>query len=107
MQEYWSGLPCPPLGGLSNPGIEPRSPTLQVDSLPSEPPGKPKMKLQRGVEVWILQVMVECFDFPVRDNLWCDVLYNLIYIARKLFQLLFGKRIAEDRNGSEGQDLIL
>ena len=27
--------------GLSNPGIEPRSPTLLADSLPSEPPGKP------------------------------------------------------------------
>ena len=40
-QEYWSGLPCPPLGDLPNPGIEPRSLTLQADSLPSEPPGKP------------------------------------------------------------------
>ena len=40
-QEYWSGLPCPPPGNLPNPGIEPRSPTLQTDSLPSEPPGKP------------------------------------------------------------------
>ena len=40
-QEYWSGLPCPPPGDLPNPGIEPRSPTLQVDSLPSEPPEKP------------------------------------------------------------------
>ena len=28
-------------GDLPNPGIEPRSPTLQADSLPSEPPGKP------------------------------------------------------------------
>ena len=36
-QEYWSGLPCPPLGNLPNPGIEPRSPTLQTDSLPSQP----------------------------------------------------------------------
>ena len=41
-QEHWSGLPCPPPGDLPNPGIEPRSPVLQVDSLPSEPPGKPK-----------------------------------------------------------------
>ena len=32
---YWSGLPCPPPGDLPNPGIEARSPTLQVDSLPS------------------------------------------------------------------------
>ena len=39
-QEYWSGLPCPPPGDLLNPGIEPRSPTLQTGSLPSEPPGK-------------------------------------------------------------------
>ena len=42
MQEYWSGLPCPSPGDLPNPGIEPRSPALQADSLPSKPPGKPK-----------------------------------------------------------------
>ena len=41
-QEYWSGLPFPSPGDLLNPGIEPRSPTLQADTLPSEPPGKPK-----------------------------------------------------------------
>ena len=40
-QEYWSGLPCPPPGNLSNPGIELGSPTLQAASIPSEPPGKP------------------------------------------------------------------
>ena len=32
-QEYWSGLPFPPPGGLPDPGIEPVSPTLQEDSL--------------------------------------------------------------------------
>ena len=37
-QEYWSGLPCPPPGELPTPG----SPALQADSLPTEPPGKPK-----------------------------------------------------------------
>ena len=37
-----SGLPCSPPGDLPNPGIEPRSPTLQKDSSPSEPPGKLK-----------------------------------------------------------------
>ena len=40
-QEYWSGLPCPPPGDLPNPGIKPRSPKLQEDSLPAKPPGKP------------------------------------------------------------------
>jgi len=41
-QEYWSGLLCPPPGDLPNPVIEPTSHTLQVDYLPSEPPGKPQ-----------------------------------------------------------------
>ena len=35
-QEYWSGLPSPSPGDLPDPGIEPRSPALQADSLPSE-----------------------------------------------------------------------
>ena len=38
---YWSGLPFPSPGDLSNPGIKPGSPALQADALPSEPPGKP------------------------------------------------------------------
>ena len=38
-QEYWSGLPFPSPGDLPNPGIEPGSPALQADALPSEPPG--------------------------------------------------------------------
>ena len=38
-QEYWSGLPCPPPGDLLYPGIKPRAPVLQADSLPSESRG--------------------------------------------------------------------
>ena len=41
-QEYWSGLPFPSPGDLPNPGIEPRSASLQADILPSEPPGNPR-----------------------------------------------------------------
>ena len=40
-QEYWSGSLCPSPGDLPNTGIEPGSPALQADSLPSEPLGKP------------------------------------------------------------------
>ena len=40
-QEYWSGLPFLSPGYLPDPGIEPRSPTLEADALTSEPPGKP------------------------------------------------------------------
>ena len=41
-QEYWSGLPFPSPGDLPDPGIKPRSPTLQADSLATEPPRKPR-----------------------------------------------------------------
>ena len=47
-QEYWSGLPFPSPGDLSDPGIEPQSPTLQTDALTSEPPGKPIEKSMDG-----------------------------------------------------------
>ena len=39
-KEYWSRLPFPSPGDLPNAGIKPRSPTLQADSLTTEPPGK-------------------------------------------------------------------
>ena len=44
-QEYWSGFLFPSPGYLSDPGMEMESPTLQVDSLPTEPSGKPTVAL--------------------------------------------------------------
>ena len=41
-QVYWSGFQIPSPGDLFGPGIKPRSPALQADSLPTEPPGKPR-----------------------------------------------------------------
>ena len=41
-QEYWSGLTFPSPGNLPDAGIEPESPALQANSLPSEPPGRPQ-----------------------------------------------------------------
>ena len=41
-QEYWSGFPFPSPRELADPGIEPRSPALQADTLTSESPGKSK-----------------------------------------------------------------
>ena len=40
-QGYWSGLPFPSPGDIPNPGIEPSTPALQADSLPSKLQGKP------------------------------------------------------------------
>ena len=74
-QEYWSGLPCPPPGDLLNPGIEPRSPTLQADSLPAEPPGKPK---NAGVgSLTLLQGI-----FPTQE-----LNQGLLHCRRVLYQL--------------------
>ena len=41
-QEYWIGLPFPSSGDLPNPGIKPRFPTWQADSLPTQSQGEPK-----------------------------------------------------------------
>ena len=48
-QEYWSRLPFSSPGDLPNSGIKPRSPTLQSDTLPSEPPGKPSWQINGEV----------------------------------------------------------
>ena len=47
-QEYWSGLPFLSPEDLPNPGIEPGSPALEADALPSEPPGTPYWPLSAG-----------------------------------------------------------
>jgi len=54
MQEYWSGLPFPPPGGLPDPGMEPVSPVspaLQVHSLLAEPLVSPTWRHQMA-ELW-------------------------------------------------------
>ena len=58
-QEYWSGLPFPSPGDLPNPGIEPRSPALQADALPSKPPGTLKVKQFESKET-NLQIQLSC-----------------------------------------------
>ena len=73
-QEYWSGLPCPPPVDPSNPGIKPRSPALQADSLQSEPPGKPK---NTGVGRLLLQGIFPTQELTL-DILPCrKILYHL------------------------------
>ena len=47
-QEYWRGLPFPSPGDLPDPGIKAGSPSLQVDSLPYEPPEKPEALNREG-----------------------------------------------------------
>ena len=49
-QEYWSGLPFLSPGDLPNPGIEPGSPALEADALPTEPPGKPTIECYSAIK---------------------------------------------------------
>ena len=59
-QEYWSGFPCPLPGDLPDPGIKPRSPTLQADSLLSEPPGSSFWEVS-GADLmhwWVLHIFL-------------------------------------------------
>ena len=51
-QEYWSGLPFPSPGDLTDPGIEPRSPALQADSVLAEPLGHINRKNTDGFSGW-------------------------------------------------------
>ena len=50
-QGSWSGLPFPSPEDLPDPGIKPRSPALQADSLPSEPPGKPVLQQRTSTNI--------------------------------------------------------
>ena len=75
--EYYSGQPIPSPGDLSNPGVKPRSPSLQADSLPSEPPGKPK-----DTGVGSLSLLQQIFPTQElnRGLLHCrQILYQLSY----------------------------
>ena len=64
-QEYWNGLPFPSPGDLPNPGIEPRSPAFQADTLTSEPPGKPN-PLQ-----W------SCLEGPMDREVWWAAVHGV------------------------------
>ena len=52
-QGYWSALPFPSPGDLSDPQIKPGSPALQADSLPTEPPGKHKYVISLYTDKYI------------------------------------------------------
>ena len=76
-QEYWNRLPFPSPEDLPNPGIEPRSLVLRTDSLPAQPPGKPK---NPGVgSLSILQQI-----FPTQESNRC-----LLHIRQILYQLSY------------------
>ena len=116
--EYWSGEPFPSPGALPNPGIKPRSPALQVDSLPAEPQGKPG---NTGVGSLSLLQRIFLTQESNRGLLHCRrILYQvshqgspkhglvskeslLMVQTTKFFFFLQASYIAKDKNKSEKQ----
>ena len=99
-QEYWSGLPFPSPGDLPNPGIEPGSPALPADTLPSEPPGKPHSptptKLGGGpggpysrFHPWLTPASALIFRFPPADHPpWKNLVGTKAVVGHLLIYLL-------------------
>ena len=109
--EHWSGQPFPSPGDLPNPGIEPRSPSLQVDPLPAEPQGKPK-----STGLGSLSLLQQIF--PTQESNWgllrCrGILYQLSYQGSQLggeqynyndpHKSVAGGPASEREDGSRGQ----
>ena len=63
-KECWSGLPFPSPGALPDPGIEPGSPALQADSLPTELWGKPHLWWRQG----LTETLLPCAQFYLEQN---------------------------------------
>ena len=76
-QEYWSGLLFPSPGDLPNPGIEPGSPALRADALPSEPLNTAKHFSE--VFVPILTSLLECMRVPCAPWCWYSLIWNLVH----------------------------
>ena len=108
-QEYWSGLPFLSPGDLPNPGIKPRSPALQADALPSEPPEKPNLdgilksrNITLPTKVHLIKAMVfpvvmyRCESWTIKKiehpridafELWCwRILLRVPWTARRSYQ---------------------
>ena len=93
-QGYWNSLSFPSPGDLLDPGIEPRSPALQADSLPTELPGKPQRTVRclefhtylisfvakRGFkDTWLPQTL-QCILDLLEQGLHCFIKHPLIQL---------------------------
>ena len=76
--EYWSGKPFPYPRDLPNQGIQPRSPALQENCLPAQPPGKPYIRVYRFIQhilasvyatykCWNLEFKLKPFSVRAQD----------------------------------------
>ena len=86
-QEYWNGLPFPSPGDLPNPRIVPRSPAVQADSLPTEPPGKPVLyyyvifMLELFSAICLLYIILSFSKQSQKSNCCYSTYYILFFVT--------------------------
>ena len=94
-QEYWTGSSFPPPADFPNPGIEPMSPTLQVDALPSEPPGKPPGWITfhcidtphvvcwsvELIDVWVVSLFFDYYGYCCNEHSSTVFFFHLLFLA--------------------------
>ena len=87
----WNILACqdtfPSPGDLPNPGMEPRSPALQADSLPAEPPGKPSFEVNQGRNGNPLQY--SCQENPMDRGAWWAAVHGVAGSRTRLRDFTF------------------
>ena len=85
-QEYWSGLSFPSPGDLPDPGMEPRSPALQTDTLLSEPLGKPLLHIKLRIKT-SLQIIFIFHDTCIfSKNINRNSIFNFICLLLNTFE---------------------
>ena len=95
MQQYWSGLPCPPPGDLPYPGIKPvslMSPVLAAGSLPLTPPGKPNIYIYINIKsiqsIYRLPNLIKRISFAIHYPLGLSS-YSILSLFRGSMMLHF------------------
>ena len=97
-QESWSGLPFSSPEDLLDPGIKPRSLALWVDSLPSEPPGKPNIANyhwfqvnSEGTQPYIyIYPFFPKLPFHPGSHILCKIVCHIMCKLLPLFHFVFG-----------------
>ena len=94
-QEYWSGLPHPSPGDLSNPGFKPRSPSLQADTLTSEPPGRPTPLGHHKASSWAPYAIQQLSTSWLFYTWWCIrvnstlPIHPLLFFPHGVYKIIF------------------
>ena len=102
-QEYWSGLPFLSPGELPNPGIEPRSPALQAETLTSQPPGWVQISALKSYrwaeqkEAWTTRKIIMDLSQTCPYSLWsCTSCHQVTFfsgVSRIFLCLLYRKSL--------------